>query len=1833
MASRETTAMVTTSLHGTAPRARALATAILVAATLGCQAALVKPALHPGLTASHSPVTIAAVRRAAARGQWSQVLTMAPQVTHAEADDDSPAALRILALYQLDRAPAARLAEEALIAQLPKTSRDLIAVATVHWRRFKHAEAAWRTLKPALGDGCHTAASCSLARQLLVALPTLPTWLTAAQQVAPAAGHAARLAWMTALAQAMTAAGRLDMGWALLVAEGRVGGPPTTHWAIALFQLAPKMPGGQGKRVWYDAVLGAGVTAATLAELANHVEIAADRTLATQMLTEATKRPDAPPCAWTALARALARQDNRAGLTEMSARAKDKFETQEARLVMARAAVAVRLVPLAEEWLGGLEADDAVVLAIAAEIARLRGQGPQARALAQRVTTDASGDRSLGGLVVGQLWRGLGDGYERVAAQALETAAQTKGRGQASAARLRAMDLGKTGNGRATQAALVQWGMLLAGPPGPDPGDLSEDPEPPPDRVRAFILERVAGGAGSELRATLLRAWANAGVADAGQLRALAIHEAVLRRTDAALAADEAARAAADAALQPLESDGELGAVLRAALGSAGLARWLAGGGKRSIDDQDRVMAGHLLAGHFAVLAMRMADRAQIYLPPADVKLGTVVEWIANGGGEAASHALRDSKAQSKPADLETSLVQLQLQLAAGQGGIAANDMAALFAPGSTWTMRALKPVFELAVDHGLCATVIAAAPRMLAESDLQGFRIALARSLDCARKLQDEPAARGIVKAVFGNRPEASKLDALTQQLVIAGFDRLATQIGMQLQQIAPPTEDARHAWARAHLALGEAEEAAEVLRRAANVNPRNTRMWLRAAEVLDDYGQLERAVAFYRGASVSDPDSTRIHARVALALLRLGKTTEAAEELLALAKLGGSEEDFRILLETVRRTRTAKAIYLACMAAPDADREFERFRVELAADLGDRPAVLAGVRRLRTKGAALAGQAIQWLHKVGAWREAREAAEDSLASAEPLGGGEDAGQLLAAALEVRRDPSSSDEAAGLARLAATRAADPDEAAALAAQELGRHGLAVPGWALSKGFAANRKLLFLCLRASLAWKAGLHDEALALWRQVHSAALVDPQLADKLRTRQQKMTNDPSDLNRAISWTVSALDLAGERRQLLAMVADFEQVDPQSEWTRYASISALLHSGDFTAASAQLRTASLILPTWTKDLDALADGIVRHGGWSSLAGSVGLSGDASATGAAATALVRTSAWWLALITTAAPKPDQLPAELSDTIVRLAAYWPQLRLELANAAAACGDGSGAVRWLGDKPLVCPEGRLKPTVEAMAAALAALQGAPDPALAGHDGVAVQRAAADQLDRWLISERGSDAAALLAYELTRQGHPELAARCVQAVPQIIVGMQPDQLQRRFLAAIGYGDTEAVVQAAQLFLRGQRSELATGDPNQPMRGPSDDVFTALVAAGRTDAAVALLGKLRQSEFGVGLPPGMAAKDETDWAARVAAADPTVLADLRKDIEAAPLHVVTEAFGLAVAASPATVEGLAAAVAKRNPEPWRTWYALVRAAIDWEEPALARIALARARQAGAPGTALACTALVVGESAEFGPCRAGRTLDDLDVTTLADVAIGVAQNPLSADAQSLAASFTANLTSTQAAFVGAASMRRGWMSADQKGQFGQWLRKATAAMVPSRQDEFAQAAMEDLGEFGMAERGATLMAQAMANHPRGQGQSNNLAYARLLAGHPLAHIVPLAQAAEWSSGGKAAYAALDTLAAAQAQAGDLKLALRTQRRALAAATTPALERRVPVGLPLARMAELLLADGQLQAALTLAAAALAHEEGQGELRDEFGAVGRLRRVLKAALRGTSAR
>lgn len=1779
--------------------------------------------------------------------------------------------LRVLAIrahYLRNTLSLAQIAERELLGLPADPLRDaaLGQLARFHLDPRKQAADAWRVLQPTMLQGCSNQNLCLIAREVLVALALADQPIAAqAVQAAPIGTGAtaikpSRLAWFKDLAGSLSRADRLRAIDAMYQAELAKTPDNVKLWLQSYAFLKRADP--DLRAAWLERCKVANLSAALLVGIARALD-PPDRIAIRELLARAVTRAEADERTWAMYLNWLGRTGDKKALLDLAATYGAKPPTPVLTAIFVRNLLAVGAVAQAEPLLSPALADasDEVALALQAEIHRQhyeldksqRAEMEKATQTAQQAVKIAK-DRSEIQLLLAQLWR-----HARVidALALLREAAKQPGRGQLPAARelcQRALLQHQTADAK----TCIDYARLLTQTLQPEPSNFYDGFEPLlPGSRRELIKDLAAAGAPwAEPLLTALRIFADASVAEPPMLRELAVR--ALQQTDdeGFLLLDAQAVEQADSQHEALDTEG----VVAALTGRGGtiLARWLRQNDDRQLGDTWAV-AFALMTGRFAMLGRRWALRALQEGPPQRLNTGKI-DLLTSGGAADVALALL----QSRPPigaiveDVDFLKAELRALLALDRADVAVARLLET-SKRPDITVQLQRVLLDAAWDLGLCQVVADIAPRLVAERDTLAWQRGIARGVDCAHRQQKTAIIDALAPILLGTK-DAARLDFFAKQLTINGFEAQALPIFQSLDPVRPSPPDTLLVWARAMLVVQRPADADILLRRFAQTLQNRPEAWNIAGELMDDYGHVPRAQALYERGLAMDPDNLKMRTHQIVALMRQNRTDNLPEALLAFFKSGPAAADLTALLEVAESANLLGILSDAAAALPDADRELERFRVELAAHIGSRTQVQAGVRRLRARGPVQSARVPLWLYEVGAIREAREVVEDILASPEPLGTRPEHPSALAVALDLRRDATSVPEAMRLVRLYLGRALESTFAGRLAASELTRRGMsrqakAVAATATSAGDSPTK----LCLQAGFEWDGGNAALAKELWHRAMAGILLDPRLRERLKSdRGWRRTSDVSwgpddDDMHEIDWQIESIILGLTESDDLATLGgwfgELLEIAPESTKLRAAIIELDLDRGQLSAAVAALREAAQVLPVMEQlDFDYVSQRIIQLGGAPQLLQWLAQEGEN----------LRAEPWFVAFVqhvllvgrpTTeirriplaensdsplpmvraheSAPSPtaEQLAA-LQNWLDTLPKYLPSVRHALAQLWSGGGEGEKAAQLLGKNPFTVSDmGQMASAVQAVTSTLVALQ-QPKIKPQGQQ-TASPSGARPWLTRWFEAARSFELATIVASECVRQGQPQLAQWMSEVEGGIDLsaahlGYATTAARTRFFASLGAAEDAEVVATAQVYLRTMQDDLKA----------ADEVVTLMLRAGRLDAARKWLAVRKN------LDPQMQLHDLLDpidaptseFARLVQQYRPEALELMRKGPRDVGHALALRAQNLAAAADPQLAEQWTAALAVHDDEAWRVWLSLLEAANDWEQADLARVSLARAQAAGAPAGMLACDDLWLNKKGGLADCLRDRPLDALPETDLAALAAAVAQGFDVAGQTALVAQLTQVPMPIVRRFLSAAASRLWFVGAAGQQKLQSFSRNLHASMLQARQrDAMTFLALDELAEIGVGDLGIVASKVTYQNDPIGRSQRNNLAYARFLAGDNPQQVLDFVVNEQYHAGGEMAFAVLDTIAALLWATGQQQAAVAMQRRALTSEIVPsvidgskATSRRLqgPMTMANVRLAEFSLAMGKFDDARVLAAVVLTKP-------DHIATAQRARKVIKATL------
>ncbi len=1760
------------------------------------------------------------------QGQFDAMLGLAHRVSGPH--DARLQATEVRALWLAGRSLEADALERTWLARLrpdaPADAQLLLAHARWHMGR-KAWSSAWRVLEPLRRTGCRDAASCVLTATLLQSWhpPELPAW---ASDSAPKTDRAE---WLIALAERIAETGSLaDARQVLDVARQRAP-DELALWAAWLLPDR-KVPAPETRNAWLQVVEQRGFSADQLLELAQTDPV--DRQTAARLVQLATQRPDAQDNHWLHLVMALLRAVDADALQTLASTHAQHLQTPRGQLVLARALLGVGRPLLAQPIVAAMPVDDPWTQLLQSEILRRTGQMTAAPSLRAQAIAKAV-DRSEMALIAAQLLRRSSIPAETE----LREAANQPGAGQSTAVRLRAMDALNAPlkvSARELATRVTEYARLLTRE-APPASFLSDEWQPSTARAREQLARQVENlqPRWADAFVATLRIFAEAQVASPWMLRELALR--AVRDDDVAVfaALDAKARALPAVPGQPLNDDRVLNEL--SGKPSPLLARWLRESGvlETSAPTTAWKVVNNLIHGPFAFLGRTWAERALQNGQTPDLTIPFVATLTAGGAADLALELLAKRTPLEPAQELLWLIAEVNALFALDRLELAEARLKALVQRPDLPT-RQVRPVVDLAWEHGLCEVVMLAVPRLMGDrDDLYSWRTGAQRGLDCARRHGRVDWLETVAQSTKMPPPDPNRMEGLAREMASAGFHERALVVFENQEKIRAMAPDGLTQWAKSLLQLGRTAEAVQVLNRATQaMRGRTSMLHQRAAEMLEDFGEFQAANGFWRGAVGLEPDNPLTRYRLIANLLRLDQTAEVADDVQAMFRAGPGPELQEQLQVLAVKTRQVRLIYEALASVADADRDTERMRLSLAAKLGLRDAVEAGVRRLRAKHSAQTAQVPQWLLAVGDRRTAREVAEDMLASADPAGPQQERPLTLRLALAERRDPTSDAEALSLTRFYIGRALDSQRAAMEAAVELARAGLAEPARAVATVANPGDHPLRTCMLGTFEHEAGHHDKAMELWRKSMAAALLDTHLRDFLRRDEARPRDGDSD-EAALEFqcVLAGLTESHEYPALTSWLHDLLMMAPDSSMLRSRLFHLQLLRGDLPAALTELRDATESLGELREtDWQRPCERLLRDGGGPLLLAWLVEQGDA----------IRTEPWFLAFAAAAVSSqtlasldaqtgvahtqaaltsgpgapvvelprsatPVQDAANVRAALRALAPALPALRMELALQWTARGKVDEAMAALGDAPLSVSDAQLADAIKAVAATAIGMSARGDPL--------------PRLQQWLARGRGIDTQSAVAQDLVRQGQTAMALAVlpvsIASGPPPALHLNPVTNKRKALVALGLADDDALAALWLHAIRGQRASLEM----------ADDAVTGLLRAGRVKAAGLLANAIHASEPGVQPLPLADATSPTDHE------PPTVLAQARafrpealRQLKRSPAELNDETaralLQVAVAADPQLALRWTQARARLDAEPWRVWQELLDAAVDFAERDLAVTALRQTSAMGAPVGLQACPRLWLEHAGTIADCLHGRTLDALRMEELGDLAAAIAQVSDPAEIDAFLSRLANAQRQTQGQFLAATAGRMWALTPPQLNQLRQALRRWLNAMPQPERESMIVVQLDELAALGLGDLGVALEERVWQRDPGARSERNNLAYAQFLAGAPRETSLQLASLAALQTGGDAAYATLDTVASLRWALGNGPGAVDAQLRALASIAAGPRDPEAGISLPLVRYAEFLLAQGDLNQARVIAAVALQKPE-------EAATAQRARRVLQTVL------
>lgn len=1643
-------------------------------------------------------------------------------------------------------------------------------------------EEAARLALAAWPQGCGAGPTCDVAARLLAAIELpAPAWSELAARLAPPGETGARL--LVSVARSLAARRRFDLHRAAIgVARERLPGSAEV-WGAAL-AATNLQRGPQAREAWVETLRRATLSTAALRAIAGHPAVLRDRLVGAMVLDLIVERPDATAADRLALVRSLAanlrRGATRAIRDRVAALARDHIDwyaDDAGRLALADALLAAGQPGPVQELLAPLVARTPPVRRaqlLQAEWLRQRGDRPAAEQLAEAAVR---GEPSLGAHAEA-MWRAVWPELaRRLGALAPADAASVEARLE------RAQRLATTYEPRPhDEAELMGTAHAL---------DRAIADASAADRGRWLAhrrslleaLDRVGSRAAwRPIAARVALVFCEGEGRDATSCDYAARFSYRVRLTAEGLRAWLLAIALAERAGENLDAYRMLDLVVDAH-DPAALARWLEATQLRSPPEPNlgwrvaRVLVlgstpglsrrwiAQVLAqqgGQAALLAMlppltrtSAAKAGQSRPAPRDLERAAtggaadlVIEHIA---------ALREDAARRADvrAAQEYGRAEVLAHTTLGHGAEAERVLRWMIAqPGFKKADR--RQMLTLALQANQCGVVLELAEQEATGAVYAHAQQAATQGLECAMATGDGPRLMILLKTLEGALLQTARQLYIADRLHRHGLHTLAVAWygRLLIDPKAPAPPDTLLRWAESLLHLGRPGQADEVLARM--LGGRQSLHFVRGAGMLlMRHGRPEAAMELVSRA-LKQNDNALLRTLRCAAALQAGDEAIVLADLQALVRGGVDQRTLTVLHGYAATSGHLATWHNALQELVDVDRTVERERYAVAAAMHDVRAMVASLAKMQARsGERVDAAVIAPLASVaGQWQRARTLAADRLAQIDA--DGSDPELSLAEAAAVRRDPDDPDETLAIGRLAVAGSLEPHAVAAVAAA----HAKAVGDASSAAAFAAfaaeeGDKLARHIVAARHLWRAGKREEASNVLRAALARTLARP-----ARTRSGRDTRDRerTELLQVELWLADIQEFS--LRQAFLQLLIEHRPDAGSFWLHLAENYAL--AGDHARAVEVLGAAASRIRQWDRALITTARKLLDSGAGPAMAKAFAAHPEhASIHGDWAVAGIEALETNLAAV-----EPSARLRALAILRGSLAAD-SRGRLALARYEATHGRADAALTLLGDAPFAAV--RLTSQREASEAEVARTAAAALIA-ATFDGSspdelpdAAAARAWPRIDaivaRWEQHGTGRDDLLVVAGELARQGHPALGARLLQRVASKRSPFPADlrALAAALRAAIGDGQSEATRALLDAMLRAQVGWHGEVDVEQRRE------LVGLLLAASGDVALADQRQRddhRRAPAPLGLWRHVGDGVDGPILARLRQFDRAALAELGS-IRRPSLDVVLAALRLGLAAGQ-TTEALALVrrAAALHDEPWHITLPAAWLAWRWGASELAR-GLRSNAGGSAPAGLFACLDLALGRpDARLEACVRGRRLANLPHDALRAVTAAALRD---ADlgkrlVAAIASSRELERASTWIEIV-ADQVR---LDPDRK-PVARALVQALSEQIPteSGRRSVLVSAGDELAAVGVVGAATEMTNAALANRPHDWVLQNNVAYQGLLDGQPTPPLARTAWAAIRRTGGRAAAALLDTVAAIAHREGALGRAERYQRAALAAA------------------------------------------------------------------------
>jgi tetratricopeptide (TPR) repeat protein len=1789
------------------------------------------------------------------RGDFKQSLIAAAHAKRHGAAVERVWLYESVARWRLKQTASARALDRKIASAAMTRGGDawqaLAQLAAFHIKTRRAPAEALRLIAPIVAGGCAGPRACDIARRVLTAVGG--AGLKATNRIiaaSPRQDPGRALRWQLAVVRSLASDRQWPLADALVarVAESNPRNPKV--WETNWF-LARRRRGLKHRAKWLRDLATAGIGVAGLQGILAAREVATDRLLVADILELLCKRPDATESHWVKWVRSLAINQVRGApksprhiLRRIALHNMARFTSPAGRAALAESLLLASMPDVAAPLVDALVAADpnADHLVLRAELLRQRKEPLRARRAANEAFKK-SAHKATTAWQLAAFWRRAWP----VDARKWQARGAEAAGGEPDLARLRdqvVLELDRRrpapGSERLIRA-YVRRLVVEATVRKPSSVDRLPSLQRQRDQL-VHLLSDIALRRSSWMHAStgalsLLSASRFASVDTHFQLARLA---AKSKQHDTCLSAYDRARDAARTTHKQLDDEALLQEIVKGR-DQRLLVRWLRRSGMHQAHDLSlswnvakrllngphktigrRWLGGALarLVGGAAVLSAELPTYSDVRRPLRRGRTPNIsprsLETAARSGGadlileyiEEVTHA-RPAHSPIPPKQaVAYGRARIAAHLARADVGRAVAEARALMRRRSLTGSQRQK-LFEMLAKHNLCEITLDLAIPLAKRREAAVFRRAILHGARCARELGDPVRAKKLMMSVIRSQISRDRHLKLAEMLERNGFDGLAVGIYDRIVQGGVTRYNYLVSYARALLDTGRVSQAMGMLQRSIGQHRRRASEYRAAAALMRRYGHDDKALEILRTALDRHPTDNSVRYAYLLVRLRAVNVEDLPAEIAAFVRRGPSSGQLKGLLNAAREANRLGLLHAAVLPLMQVDRAVERFRLELAGVIGSRKHVATSVRRLRDRGQIHDHQAIRWLREVGASREARGMAEDVLASAQPVSGKSGRQQrlrILREAMNTRLDPNSSSEALGIARLFVGRALERERAATIASEELDRLGFGKAGAAVSRlsGDSTSTGPVSLCRQGVIAWHANEYTRATTLWRSAMGRLL----FGDSGNEARYRMP--------AIHCLVGALRRADRDDEIASFLEQLIDAGPGKPKLWSLLLDVHTRRRDHGRAVQTLRRAHGHAQRGSTLLYMKYAWQIRRDGGAKRLAKWFVSDDG----------LRADPWWQAFVVDVLADHGAAlgtPArKVQLEIEALARNSNELRGYLAQMWASRGEAAKAVQWLGSAPFAYSARvawiRQTRTARAAAAVLVVVyrqhtrHGAGGPVELVGLSEAGWRAVAKTIASWTTQLSVADAS-LLAGELVSQGHAQLAAKVLAGHGGDGQVVQSEEvLRQRLRVAASTATDKELLTEAERYYAAALPGTKRPDPIHRQRL----ILRHLALAGRPRAALTLgrtfaqTGSTAPQAIGVAPPTDAVTASGGRFAELVRAFSPRTLDRMIAGGPVRSIVVSLSACRVAIAAGRADLAlKWVRSLSRRHDEPWRLWLSVYAGAIDFDDPATAKLALDEARRLGAASGALVCQQLWLQRKGHLADCVASRPLAQLPRRDLEALALAAARGVGAAELPKMIATLAQAPTAQQLAWIGGLSSRRWALDEQDLARAQAMVRKMIAKIATQdRREALINRGLDDLAAIGVTEPAVALTERFVRTRPKDGFAANNASYALFLAGADAASSLRKTLPALANGGGAGANALLDTLASWVWRTGDHRQAVQLQRWALSASRPldgvgdPA-PPEIGAGLPLVRLAEFELEAGNLSEARLLAVLGMQRE------------------------------